>query len=242
MLEPRGGPFHNANILLPPSNPEADMGFVILESTEYPPMSGSNTICVATVLLETGLIQMKEPYTKLALDAPGGLIHVNCKCENRKVKQVEFVNVPAFVINLDSEVDIPGYGSIKVDTSYGGMMFAHVKAEELGFQILPEEAHKMCLMGQKIKKAVNDQYIIQHPLNSKISGISNVIFEGCIERRESAVISKNATVVLHGRMDRSPCGTGTSGRLAVMEKRGIIQKEEKFENYSITGTKFSVVF
>jgi proline racemase len=238
LFEPRGGPFHNANIILPPSSPEADMGFVILESTEYPPMSGSNTICVTTVLLETGIIPMKEPVTKLSLETPGGLIHVKCKCKDGKVTQVEFTNVPAFVIDLGVKVNVPGIGEISVDTSYGGMMFAHVNAKELGFQISPSEAHRMCLVGQKIKQAVNDQLTVVYPQNKKIRGVSNIIFEGAVKRNEFGLVSKNGTVVLHGRLDRSPCGTGTSARLAVMEKKGIIQKGERFENQSVIGTKF----
>ncbi|MCM3570196.1 proline racemase family protein [Neobacillus mesonae] len=238
LFEPRGGPFHNANILLAPSNPQADMGFVILESTEYPPMSGSNTMCVATVLLETGILPMREPVTKLVLDAPCGVISVDCTCENGKVTQVEFTNVPAFAIDLDVPIEVPGIGTVTVDTSYGGMMFAHVNAEKLGFRISPDEAHEMCLAGQKIKRAVNEQLTIVHPENEKIRDVSNIIFEGSVQRSESGLVSKNGTVVLHGRLDRSPCGTGTSARLAVMAAKGRIQKGERFENQSITGTKF----
>ncbi|MEK3905687.1 proline racemase family protein [Oceanobacillus sp. FSL W7-1309] len=238
LFEPRGGPFHNANILLSPCSPQADMGFVILESTEYPPMSGSNTMCVATVLLETGILPMKEPVTRLVLDAPGGLIRVDCTCENGKVKQVKLTNVPAFVIDLGASIEVPGIGTLSVDTSYGGMMFAHVNAEKLGFQISPNEAHEMCLVGQKIKQAVNEQLTVIHPENKKIRGVSNIIFEGAVKRSDTGLLSKNGTVVLHGRLDRSPCGTGTSARLAVMAAKGQIQKGERFENQSITGTKF----
>ncbi|MGC9934494.1 proline racemase family protein [Priestia aryabhattai] len=238
LLEPRGGPFHNANILVPPSDPQADMGYIIMESTEYPPMSGSNTMCVATVLLETGILPMQEPITKLVLEAPGGLISVTCTCHNGKVMQVELTNVPAFAIHLDASVEVPGIGTINVDTSYGGMMFAHVNAEKLGFRISPDEAHEMCLVGQKIKKAVNEQLTVVHPENEKIRDVSNIIFEGPVERVGYGLVSKNGTVVLHGRLDRSPCGTGTSARLAVMAAKGLIDKGERFENESITGTKF----
>jgi len=191
LLEPRGGPFHNANILLPPSDPQADMGYIIMETTEYPPMSGSNTMCVATVLLETGILPMQEPITKLLLEAPGGLISVVCTCYNGKVTQVELTNVPAFAIHLDAFVEVPGFGTITVGTSYGGMMFAHVNAEKLGFRISPDEAHEMCLVGQKIKKAVNEQLTVVHPENEKIRDVSNIIFEGSVERIESGLVSKN---------------------------------------------------
>ncbi|MFD1412386.1 proline racemase family protein [Oceanobacillus jeddahense] len=239
LFEPRGGPFHNANILVPPTHPEADMGYIILESTEYPPMSGSNTICVATVLLENGILPMKEPVTELVLEAPGGLIKVTCTCEDGKVKKVELTNVSAFPIHLNTVVNVEGIGDINVDTSYGGMMFAHVNAQELGFNITPDEAHEMCLVGQKIKKAVNEQLTVVHPENRKIRNVSNIIFEGPLKRSQAGVTSKNGTVVLHGRMDRSPCGTGTSARLAVMYAKGLIDVGEEFENESITGTKFN---
>src|SRR5690606_19672925 len=147
---------------------------------------------------------------KLVLDTPGGLISVDCTCENGKVTQVEFTNVPAYVIDLDAPIEVPGIGTVTVDTSYGGMMFAHVNAEKLGFRISPDEAHEMCLVGQKIKKAVNEQLTLVHPENEKIRDVSNIIFEGPVERNNSGLVSKNGTVVLHGRLDRSPCGTGTS--------------------------------
>ncbi|KOY84025.1 proline racemase family protein [Lysinibacillus macroides] len=238
LFEPRGGPFHNANILVPPCHPEAQMGYIIMETTEYPPMSGSNTICVATVLLETGIIPMQEPITDLVLEAPGGLIRVRCMCANDKVKQVEFTNVPAFPIHLNQEIEVAGVGTIQVDTSYGGMMFAHVHAEKLGFHLTPDEAHDMCLVGQKVKKAVNEQLEIVHPENSKIRSVSNIIFEGPLHRTDNGIESKNGTVVLHGRLDRSPCGTGTSARLAVMAAKGLIKEKELFINESLTGTKF----
>lgn len=238
LFEPRGAPYVNANIILPPCDRSADLGYVIVESTEYPPMSGSNTICVATVALETGILTMHEPLTKLRMEAPGGIIEVACTCENGKVTQVEFTNVPGFAVHLDIPVEVKGVGTVILDTSYGGMTFAHVDAHKLGFGILPDEAREMCMLGQKIKKAVNEQLEIVHPENAKIQGVSNVIFEGPLETVEDGFQSKNGVVVLHGRLDRSPCGTGTTGRLAVMSAKGLIKQGEKFRNISITGTHF----
>ena len=236
--EPRGAPYVNANIILPACDETADLGYVIVESTEYPPMSGSNTICVATVLLETGILPMQEPLTKLRLEAPGGLIEVDCTCENGKVTQVEFQNLPGFALHLDTEVEVEGLGTITVDTSYGGMTFAHVDAAKLGFAITSDEAHEMCLLGKRIKRAVNEQLEVVHPENSKIRDVSNVIFEGPLERKNGMIESRNGAVVLHGRLDRSPCGTGTTGRLAVMSAKGLIEPEERFRNISITDTFF----
>lgn len=238
LFEPRGAPYVNANIILPPCDKTADLGFLILESTEYPPMSGANTMCVATVALETGIVPMLEPVTHLRLEAPGGLIEVRCACEAGKVTEVELTNVPACAPHLDAAVEVPGLGTVKVDTSYGGMLYAHVSAPALGFAITPDEAHDMCLMGQRIKRAVNEQLQVVHPDNPKIRDVSNIIFEGPITREQGLVHSRSGTVVLHGRLDRSPCGTGTSGRLAVMAAKGQIANGEKFRHVSISDTHF----
>lgn len=238
LFEPRGAPYVNANVILPPCDPTADLGFVILESTEYPPMSGSNTICVPTVALETGIVPMREPETRLRLEAPAGLIEARCACQDGKVTQVEFTNVPAFALHLDTVVEVDGIGAVTVDTSYGGMLYAHVDAAKLGFAVTPDEAHAMSLAGQRIKAAVNAQLDVVHPENPKIRDVSNVIFEGPVERAGDRLESRNGTVCLHGRLDRSPTGTGTTARLAVMAAKGQITEGELFRNYSIIGTHF----
>jgi len=236
--EPRGAPYVNANIILPACDETADLGYVIVESSEYPPMSGSNTMCVATVALETGILEMHEPLTKLRLEAPGGLIEVDCTCEDGKVTQVEFTNLPGFAIHLDTEVEVEGLGTVVVDTSYGGMTFAHVDAATLGFGLTPDEAHDICAVGRRIKIAINEQLEVVHPENAKIRDVSNVLFEGPLERVDGRIDSRNGAVVLHGRLDRSPCGTGTTGRLAVLWAKGKIEPGEHFRNISITGTYF----
>jgi proline racemase len=238
LFEPRGAPYVNANILLPPCDPTADVGYVIVESTEYPPMSGSNTICVATVVLETGIVPMREPHTRLRMEAPGGMIEVDCTCADGKVTQVEFENVPGFAIHLDTPVEVADVGTVTVDTSYGGMLYAHVDADALGFEVAPDEARDMCLVGQRIKRAVNAQLDVVHPDNDLIRDVSNVIFEAPVVRDGDRLESRNGVVVLHGRHDRSPCGTGTTGRLAVMAAKGLIAPGERFRNVSITGTHF----
>ena len=238
LFEPRGAPYVNANVILPACDPDAQLGYVVVESNEYPPMSGSNTICVATVALETGILPMTEPETRLTMEAPGGLIRVRCDCEDGKVKQVEFTNVPAFVFHLDKPVEVQGVGTVTVDVSYGGMTYGHVDAAALGFSLRPDEARDMCLLGQKIKRAVNEQLPVVHPENDRIRDVSNILFQGPVTRVEDRLESKNAPVVLHGRLDRSPCGTGTTGRLAVMEAKGVIRRGETFRHYSLTGTHF----
>jgi proline racemase len=238
LFEPRGTVNHNANIILPTNNPAAQMGFVILESTEYPAMSGSNTMCVATVLLETGILPMKEPITELTLEAPGGLIKVTCECKDGKVRQVKFTNQPAFVYHQDATIEVEGLGSLKVDIAYGGMTYTLVEAQDLGLQLTRDEARDLCSLGQKIKTAAAAQLTVSHPENPLIPGITQTEFMGPLRREGNRLTAKNAVIVSPGRNDRSPCGTGTSARLAAMHAKKQIKQGEIFDHESIIGTHF----
>lgn len=238
LFEPRGTVNHNANIILPTENSAAQMGFVILESTEYPAMSGSNTICVATVLLETGILPMSEPVTELTLEAPGGLIKVTCACRDGKVTQVKFTNQPAFVYHLDATVEVEGLGSLTVDVAYGGMTYVHVDAAALGLALTRDEARDLCALGQTIKAAAAAQLPASHPENPEIAGITQTQFMGPLRREGGCVTAKNAVIVSPGRNDRSPCGTGTSARLAVMHAKRQIREGEIFDHESLIGTHF----
>jgi proline racemase len=238
IFEPRGSANQSVNILLPPTDPRAQMGYVIAESTEYPAMSGSNTMCVATVLLETGILPMTGPVTELVLEAPAGLIHVRCTCEDGKVTRVEFTNQPAFANHLDRVIEVPGVGSLTVDVGYGGMTYVIVDAEQLGFRITPDEARELCDLGQVIKAAAAEQLPSPHPLNPLIKGITMTEFIGPLRRENGVLRSRNTVIVSPGRCDRSPCGTGTSARLAVMHAKGQIQPGETFMHESIIGSVF----
>lgn len=238
LFEPRGTVNHNVNFILPATDPRAQMGYVIAESTEYVAMSGSNTMCVATVLLETGMLKMQEPVTELVLEAPAGLIHARCECSNGKVTRVEFTNQPAFVAHLDAHVEVPGLGSMRMDVAYGGMTYALVEARSLGFDITPDEARELCELGQKIKAAAVEQLPFSHPLNPLIKGITNIQFMGPLDRENGRLFARNTVIVSPGRCDRSPCGTGTSARLAVLHARGLIDVGETFVHESITGSRF----
>ncbi|MGQ7248100.1 proline racemase family protein [Halomonas sp. V046] len=238
LFEPRGGVVHSVNVVLPATNPEASFGYVIMESTEYPAMSGSNTICVATVLLETGMVPMHEPVTELVLEAPAGLIRLRCECSSGKVKKVRFHNQPAFVHALDRHVEVPGLGTVTLDVAYGGMTYAVVDASALGFQLAPAEARDLCMVGQQIKEAAYEQIPTSHPENPAIAGVTQTLFAGPLTRDGGQLTSKNAVIVSPGRVDRSPCGTGTSARLAVMHARGQIALKENFVHESIIGTSF----
>ena len=238
LFEPRGAAVHSANLVLPSNHPEAQFGYVIMESTEYPPMSGSNTICTATVILETGMVAMREPETRLVLEAPGGLIEVVAKCRDGKVEEVKFVNQPAFVLHLDAALEVEGLGTISVDVAYGGMMFALVDAGACGFAITPDEARDICVVGQKIKAAAVEQLRVVHPENPEIRDVTVTEFTGPIEPAGDRLTARNTVVVSPGRLDRSPCGTGTCARLAVMHARGQIAERQVFDHESIIGTHF----
>ncbi|GAB3059213.1 proline racemase family protein [Intrasporangium mesophilum] len=237
--EPRGGVTHCANIVLPSNNPEAAMGYVIAEPKEYPAMSGSNTICTATVLLETGIVPMTEPITELVLEAPAGLIRLRCECRDGKVTGVTFTNQPAFVYNLDQTIEVEGLGSVQVDVAWGGMAYVLADARALGFGLSPDEGRDLCDVGQRLKAAGAEQLEAVHPVHPEYAGITQTEFTGPLERIEGALHSRNAVVVSPGRLDRSPCGTGTSARLAVLHARGQIEVGEEFVHESIIGSRFN---
>lgn len=238
LYEPRGKVSQCVNLVLPSQIPKADAGFIIMESESYPPMSGTNTICTATVLLETGLLPMNEPVTKITLETPGGLVHVEAECLNGKCENVTFRNVPSFVLGMDQLIEVEGLGTIKVDVSYGGMMYVIVDAESLGISIEPTEARDLCELGERIKKSAAVQIPAVHPENREIHTINQTLFAAPMTEVNGIKTARNGVIVSPGRLDRSPCGTGTSARLAVMYAKGSIGIGESFIHESIIGTKF----
>jgi proline racemase len=201
-------------------------------------MSGSNTICTATVLLETGMVPMSEPVTELVLEAPAGLIRLRCDCKDGKVTGVTFTNQPAFVYQLDATIEVEGLGSVVVDVAWGGMAYVLADAQALGFALTPDEGRELCQIGQLLKKAGAEQLKTIHPVHPDFPGITQTEFTGPLERRDGALTSRNAVVVSPGRLDRSPCGTGTSARLSVLHARGEIAVGEELVHESIIGTVF----
>lgn len=238
LKEPRGSMIRSVNVVLPSTDPAAAMGYVIMEAEEYPVMSGGNTIAVATVLLETGMVPMQEPLTELTLESPAGLIRLSCECRDGKVLSVRFINQPAFVYQLDARVEVPNLGTVTLDVAWGGMAYAIIDAASLGFDLVPDEARDLCLMGQRIKAAAAEQLVTVHPENPKFAGITNTEFTKPLKRQGDVIYSQNAVVVSPGRIDRCACGTGTSARLAVMHARGLIVPGEKFVHESLIGSRF----
>jgi proline racemase len=249
LREPRGYPGLCCNVILPPTTPEADAGFVIMEQQDYPPMSGSNTICVTTVLLETGMLPMREPVTNLVLEAPAGLIRVQAAVSNGKVTSVTFRNVPAFATHLDVEIDVPTLGKVKVDVAYGGMFYVLADAASLGLRLVPEEGRQIVRTGELIKATAREKIGIQHPLQPEINVLSTAELTGPphapnADGRNAVVISTGAfdwnnPDTWTGVLDRSACGTGTCARMAVMHARGQLAIGQPFRHEGVLGTVFT---
>ena len=237
--EPRGGVFKHCNIIVKQSDPNADAGFIIMEPEDNPPMSGSNAICVTTVLLEKNILEMKYPTTSLTLEAPGGLINVIAECENQKVKKVSLTNLPSFVDQLDVELKTPSYGNIIVSTAYGGDSFLLCNAKDFDLKIIPNNAKKFVTIAQELLKEANKQIGFQHPTISDLNYISFCQFMEPLNVDHNGLKNALNTVVIRpGKLDRSPCGTGTSARLALLRKKNEIDIGEKIVAKSIIGSTF----
>ncbi len=249
LREPRGYPAANCNLILPPTHPEADAGFVIMEQVEYPGMSGTNTICVTTVLLETGMIPMREPVTELTLEAPAGLIRVCAECANGKVRSVTFQNVPAFAVHLDKQIEVPQLGAVTVDVAYGGMFYVIAEAAQFGLRLTPDEGRDIVRISEMIKAATQEQLPVVHPEQPGFAGVTIAELSGPPARADAHM--KNAVTVSTGKLDwnrpstwtgaidRSPCGTGTCAKMATLYAKGKLKLNEDFRHEGILGTVFT---
>jgi trans-L-3-hydroxyproline dehydratase len=236
--EPRGGVFRHVNLLVPAKDPKAQMGFIIMEPEDTPPMSGSNSICVATVLLDAGILPMQEPKTRFTLEAPGGLVAVTAECRDGKAERISIENVPSFADRLDAPLEVAGLGSLKVDIAYGGDSFVIVDAAALGFTIAPDEARDLAEMGVRIIAAANEQFGFSHPEAGDWDHISFCQFAGPLEREGNELQGPNAVIVRPGKIDRSPTGTGCSARMAVLSARGLMTEGDVYRARSIIGSEF----
>lgn len=249
LREPRGYPALCCNLVLPAADPSADIGFIIMEQTEYPPMSGSNTICVVTVLIETGMVPIQMPITRLKLDTPAGIVEVEAEVSNQKVTQVTFQNVPAFAVHLDRVIEVRGLGSVTVDVAYGGMFYVIADAAQFGLSLVPEEGSEIARIGEMLKAAAREQLPVVHPENPDIAGvsISQLSAPGInpeADRRNSVVVSTgtfdwNRPESWKASLDRSPCGTGTCAKMAVLHAKGLLPLHQPFVHESVLGTFFT---
>ena len=236
--EPRGGVFRHVNLLVPPKDPRAHMGFIIMEPEDTPPMSGSNCICVATVLLDTGIIAMTEPETRLVLEAPAGLVEITATCSNGKVLSITLRNVASFAGRIAVPLEVDGLGTIMVDTAFGGDSFVMADAKSLGFAITPDEARDIAVAGRKIVKAGNEQLGFSHPDLPGWTHFSFAFITGELETADGCLSSRNACVVKPGKIDRSPTGTGCSALMAVLHAKGLMREGQRYIGRSIIESRF----
>ena len=209
-----------------------------MEPIHTPPMSGSNSICVATVLLETGILPMQEPETHLTLEAPGGLIQVKAACSNGRVDRVTIYNVPSFVDKLDATLEVEGMGTLSAATAYGGDSFVIVEAGDLGFEVTPDEARDLVETGIKLTNAANEQLGFHHPENPEWTHISFCQITAPLVEEDGILIGRNAVAIQPGKLDRSPTGTGCSARLALLKAKGLVNTGDSYIGESIIGSRF----
>jgi len=236
MFEPRGHDVMSGALLVEPCHPDADVGVIYIETGGYLPMCGHDTIGFCTALVETGMIAVTEPVTTLKLDTPAGLVEVRIDVENGKAKQVAFRNIPSFLYRQDFTVEVEGLGEVRCDIAYGGNFYAITDARKLGLELVPANASKIIETAVRIRRAINRAVEVVHPESPFIRGLTHVEFFTDPTHPEAHV--KNTVVVPPGGIDRSPCGTGTSAKLATLFAKGEIGIGEEFVHESIVGSLF----
>ncbi|MHA6324305.1 trans-3-hydroxy-L-proline dehydratase [Roseivivax sp. CAU 1753] len=236
--EPRGGVFRHVNLLVPPRHPDAQMGWIIMEPEDTPPMSGSNAICVSTVLLDTGIIPMVEPVTEMVLEAPGGLVRVRADCRDGKAQRITVQNLPSFADAMGVTLNVPGIGALAVDTAYGGDSFVVVDATALGFDLVASEAGRLAELGVRITNAANQQLRFRHPENAEWDHFSFCLFAGPLTREGNHLAARSAVAIQPGKVDRSPTGTAVSARMALLHASGQMNIGDTLTARSIIGSEF----
>jgi len=236
--EPRGGVFRHVNLLVPPVNPEAQMGFIIMEPEDTPPMSGSNAICVATAMLQTDVLPMSEPVTDLVLEAPGGLIRARAACRDGVVQSVTIENQACFVDRQNSALNVEGLGALTVDTAYGGDSFVIVDADALQLSLTPAHAKDLAELGVRIARAATEELGFRHPEIPDWRHISFCLFAERPEKKDGVFSTRHAVAIRPGKIDRSPTGTGVSAHLALMHARGEARAGDKLCAHSIISSEF----
>ncbi len=236
LFEPRGCAQMSANLLLPPARAGADAGFLVMQADGCHAMSGSNAMCVTTVLLETGMLPMVEPTTRVVLDTPAGPVTAEATCQGGRCARVTLEFVPSFVEHLAQPLEVEGRSTLRVDVAYGGDYFCLVDAGSCGFRVTPDEARDMVALGRQIRRAARRQIPVRHPEIPDLREISFVMF--CAGAAGAGEPPRNGTLIHPGRMDRSPCGTGTAARLAVMHAKGELGLGQPIEVRSLIDSSF----
>jgi len=236
MREPRGHSAMSGAFLQPPTRPDADWGVLFVEVSGLLPMCGHGTIGVATVLVECGMVPVAEPETRIRLDTPAGLVEVAVAVSGGRAERVTLRNVPAFVSALDAEVEVDSLGAVRYDMAFGGNFYALVAASSVGLDPVPERSEELIARGLEIADAINATALPVHPLDPAMRGCKHVVFHA--PGRDGAH-ARNATAIHPGWLDRSPCGTGTSARMAALHARGELGLGQEFVNESIIGSRFT---
>lgn len=237
--EPRGGVFRHVNLLVPPKNAKAVAAFIIMEPEDTPPMSGSNSICVATVLLDGGIVPMQEPVTEFTLEAPGGLVAVRAECRHGKAERIFVENLPSFAQKLGAALEVEGLGTLTVDTAFGGDSFVMVDARTMGFSLVPDEARDLARLGARITKAATEALGFHHPTNPDWRHVSFCLFAGPIESTPDGLRAGAAVSIRPGKVDRSPTGTALCARMAVLQARGQMGTGDRLTTVSLIGSTFT---
>jgi proline racemase len=235
VFEPRGMSHQTVNLLQPPCDASADAGFIVLQADRAHGMSGSNAICVTTVLLETGLVPMTEPETVVRLDTPAGLVVARATCAGGKCERVALDMPASFALALDQVVAVPGLGEVRLDVAFGGVFYALVDVASLGRRIEPAHLRALVEAGSAIRAAAEAQLAPAHPTQPGLAGFAYTMFCGADSEGW-----RTCTIVNPGRADRSPCGTGSSARLAAAHARGQVRAGDRIVSRSILGSRFEV--
>ena len=233
-FEPRAHVAMTVNLLLAPTRPDADAGFIVLQADKAHPMSGSNCICVVTALLESGRVKMVEPETVVRLDTAAGLITARARCAKGRCLSVSLDNVPAFALEIDAPVKTPRWGTIRADIAFGGVFYALVDVRQIGLTIAPENARALAEAGIEIKSLLKHQAKVAHP---EIAGLDEIAYVMFRDRDPDGAV-RTCTTLKPGRVDRSPCGTGSSANLAVLHARGEVKPGDVRLSRSIIGGTF----
>jgi proline racemase len=236
MREPRGHGAMSGAILQPPARAEADWGVLFIEVSGCLPMCGHGTIGVATVLVETGMVRVTEPETVVRLDTPAGLVEARVAVRDGRARSVTIRNVPSFLHERDAAVELPGRGRVGYDMAFGGNFYALVAAADAGLEVAPEQSQALIERGREMIAAIDAAARPVHPEDPRIAGCRHVVFHA--PGRDGAD-ARAATSIHPGWLDRSPCGTGTSARLAQLHARGELAVGDSFVNESVIGTRFT---
>ncbi|HBV88560.1 MAG TPA: proline racemase [Desulfosporosinus sp.] len=236
-LEPRGNQVMSGAFLTPPCTPGTDIGVIYYETGGWLPMCGHDTIGVATALVETGMVEVKEPFTEIVLDTPSGVVKVSVEVQDQRAKNVTFVNAPALVIGRDYSVDTPEFGRVAFDVAYGGNMYAILSAASVGLELVPERSREIVAKGVLLRKYINEQIQVRHPLLSFVDKVTHIEFSAPSDTL--GVSARNAVIITSAAIDRSPCGTGTSAKMALLHAKGELKLNETFVHESLIGSIFT---